>query len=121
MAMIRERAAVGSHTPFRLIYSVRDPTALLYGDELVRRERVGDGLEVRYVYTRTAPAGSGQPTGRINAALIASAGWPPEESPAMFACGPTGFVEAAADLLVHAGQNPGAIKTERFGPTGGKA
>jgi len=119
MAMIRERAAVGSHTPFRLIYSVRDPAALLYGDELARR--AGDGLEVRYVYTRTAPPGSGQPTGRINAALIASAGWPPEESPAMFACGPTGFVEAAADLLVRGGQNPGAIKTERFGPTGGKA
>jgi ferredoxin-NADP reductase len=39
----------------------------------------------------------------------------------MFACGPTGFVEAAADLLVRAGQNPGAIKPERFGPTGGKA
>jgi ferredoxin-NADP reductase len=121
MAMIRERAAVGSRTPFRMIYSVRDPSALLYGDELARRERAGDGLEVRYVYTRTAPPGSGQPTGRINAALIASAGWPPQESPAMFACGPTGFVEAAADLLVRGGQNPGAIKTERFGPTGGKA
>jgi ferredoxin-NADP reductase len=121
MAMIRERAAAGSHTPFKLIYSVRDPGARLYGDELAQRERAGDGLEVRYVYTRTAPPGSGQPTGRINAALIASAGWPPEESPAMFACGPTAFVEAAADLLVRAGQNPGAIKTERFGPTGGKA
>jgi ferredoxin-NADP reductase len=121
MAMIRERAAVGSHAPFRLIYSVRDPTAVLYGDELAQRERAGDGLEVRYVYTRTAPPGSSQPTGRINAPLIASAGWPPEESPAMFACGPTAFVEAAADLLVRAGQNPGAIKTERFGPTGGKA
>jgi ferredoxin-NADP reductase len=121
MAMIRERAAAGSRAPFKLIYSVRDPGALLYGDELALRERAGDGLEVRYVYTRTAPPGSGQPTGRINAALIASAGWPPEESPAVFACGPTGFVEAAADLLVRAGQNPGAIKTERFGPTGGKA
>ena len=121
MAMIRERAAAGSRTPFRLIYSVRDPGALLYADELARREKAGDGLEVRYVYTRTAPPGSGQPTGRINAALIASAGWPPERSPAMFACGPTGFVEAAADLLVRAGQDPGAIKTERFGPSGGQS
>jgi ferredoxin-NADP reductase len=120
MAMIRERAAAGSRAPFRLIYSVRDPGALLYGDELARREQAGDGLEVRYVYTRTAPPGSGLPTGRIGAGLIASAGWPPEKSPAVFVCGPTGFVEAAADLLVRAGHSPGAIKTERFGPSGGQ-
>jgi ferredoxin-NADP reductase len=120
MAMIRERVAAGSRTPFRLIYSVREPGALLYADELARQERAGDGLEVRYVYTRTAPPGSGQPTGRINAALIASAGWPPESSPAVFVCGPTGFVEAAANLLVRAGHAPGAIKTERFGPSGGQ-
>jgi len=120
MAMIRERAATGSHAPFKLIYSVRDPSALLYGDELARREGAGGGLEVRYVYTRTAPPGSTEPTGRINATTLASAGWPPDESPAVFVCGPTGFVEAVADLLVRAGHGPGAIKTERFGPSGGK-
>jgi ferredoxin-NADP reductase len=120
MAMIRERAAAGSRAPFKLIYSVRDPGALLYAGELAQRERAGDGLEVTYVYTRTAPPGSGQPTGRINATALASAGWPPEESPAVFVCGPTGFVEAVADLLVRAGHGTAAIKTERFGPSGGK-
>jgi ferredoxin-NADP reductase len=120
MAMIRERAVAGGHAPFRLIYSVRDPGALLYAGELARREQAGDGLEVRYVYTRTAPPGSSQPTGRINATTLASAGWPPDESPAVFVCGPTGFVEAVADLLVRAGHGAGAIKTERFGPSGGK-
>jgi len=120
MAMIRERAAAGSRAPFKLIYSVRDPGALLYAGELAQRERAGDGLEVTYVYTRTAPPGSGQPTGRISATTLASAGWPPEESPAVFVCGPTGFVEAVADLLVRTGHGAGAIKTERFGPSGGK-
>jgi ferredoxin-NADP reductase len=120
MAMIRERANAASHAPFKLIYSVRDPAALLYAGELERREQAGDGLEVTYVYTRTAPPGSSQPTGRINATTLASAGWPPEESPAVFVCGPTGFVEAVADLLVRAGHGAGAIKTERFGPSGGK-
>jgi ferredoxin-NADP reductase len=120
MAMIRERAAAGGRAPFKLIYSVRDPGALLYAGELAQRERAGDGLEVTYVYTRSAPPGSSQPTGRINAATLASAGWPPEESPAVFVCGPTGFVEAVADLLVRAGHGAGAIKTERFGPSGGK-
>ena len=120
MAMIRERAAAGRHAPFKLIYSIRDPGALLYAGELAQREQPGDGLEVTYVYTRTAPPGSGQPTGRLNATTLASAGWPPEESPAVFVCGPTGFVEAVADLLVRAGHGAGAIKTERFGPSGGK-
>jgi len=40
-------------------------------------------------------------------------------APAIFVCGPTGFVTAAADLLTAAGHDPGRIKTERFGPTGG--
>jgi ferredoxin-NADP reductase len=38
----------------------------------------------------------------------------------VFVCGPTGFVETAADLLVGAGHDPRAIKTERFGPSGGQ-
>ena len=38
----------------------------------------------------------------------------------MFVCGPTGFVETAADLLVDAGHDPRTIKTERFGPSGGQ-
>jgi ferredoxin-NADP reductase len=120
MAMIRERAAAGSRAPFKLIYSVRDPGAVLYAGELAQRERAGDGLEVRYVYTRTAPPGSADPPGRISATTLASAGWPPEDSPAVFVCGPTGFVEAVADLLVRAGHGAGAIKTERFGPSGGR-
>ncbi|HUY49217.1 MAG TPA: molybdopterin-dependent oxidoreductase [Streptosporangiaceae bacterium] len=49
----------------------------------------------------------------------ASAGWPPGTAPAVFACGPTGFVEAAANLLVDAGHDPRSIKTERLGPSGG--
>jgi ferredoxin-NADP reductase len=38
----------------------------------------------------------------------------------VFVCGPTGFVETVADLLVDAGHQPGKIKTERFGPSGGQ-
>ena len=35
-----------------------------------------------------------------------------------FVCGSNGFVEAASRLLLGAGYDPGAIRTERFGPTG---
>ena len=41
------------------------------------------------------------------------------EHPRVFVCGPTAFVERAADLLVGLGHQPAAIRTERFGPTGG--
>jgi ferredoxin-NADP reductase len=120
MAMIRTRAQARSQAPFRLIYSLRDPAAALYAGELAEREQTDGGLAVTYVYTRTAPAGSARPAGRISAEVIATAGFPPGESPAVFVCGPTGFVETAADLLIAAGYGPRTIKTERFGPSGGQ-
>jgi len=120
MAMIRARAQARSQAPFRLIYSLRDPAAALYAGELAEREQTDGGLAVTYVYTRTARAGSARPAGRISAEVIATAGFPPGESPAVFVCGPTGFVETAADLLIAAGYGPRTIKTERFGPSGGQ-
>jgi ferredoxin-NADP reductase len=93
MAMIRTRRQAGSRVPFRLVYSVREPDTLIFGEELARRVRDDHGLDVTIVYTRQA-------------------------SPACFVCGPTGFVETVADLLVAAGHDPAAVRTERFGPTG---
>jgi ferredoxin-NADP reductase len=111
MAMIRANT---NKVPVRLIYSVRSPADVLYGPELSERARVSP-LTLTYLYTRAAPAGT--PVGRINADTVAAAGWPPDSKPAVFVCGPTGFVEAAANLLVAAGHDPAAVKTERFGPT----
>ena len=54
--------------------------------------------------------------GRLSADVLAKTAFPPELSPAVFACGPSGFVEAASDLLVAAGYPAASIKTERFGP-----
>ncbi len=119
MSMIRTRATAGSHAPFRLIYSVRTPDAALYSAELQQRNAARDGLDVRYVYTRAAPTGSRARVGRLDPVVLAAGGWPAEAAPAIFACGPTGFVEAAATLLVNAGHDAAAIKTERFGPSGG--
>ncbi len=117
MAMVRARASVGSRVPFRLVYSVRDPATLIYGDELARRVRDDAGLDVTLVYTRETPDGWSRPPGRLDAALLASAGWPASFEPACFVCGPTSFVEAVADMLVEAGHDPARVRTERFGPT----
>jgi ferredoxin-NADP reductase len=118
MAMIRTRAMAGSRAPFRRVYSARDPGTALYRAELDGRAGAG-GLSVRYVYTRSAPAGWPQPAGRISADVL-TGGRAAQPGLAVFICGPTGFVEAAADLLVDAGYDPRAIKTERFGPSGGQ-
>ncbi|MFF4891123.1 ferredoxin reductase [Micromonospora chersina] len=118
MAMVRARRAAGSRAPFRLIYSVRTPDDVIYAEELRRRARDDQGLDVAYVYTRAAPEGwRGEPH-RIGLADVNSHGWPPDLEPLCYVCGPTGFVETVADLLVGLGHPTRRVKTERFGPTG---
>jgi ferredoxin-NADP reductase len=100
--------------PLRLIYSVRTPADAIYARELSERT-VASALDVTYLYTRAAPPGT--PVGRIGADVIAAAAWSPGDKPDIFVCGPSGFVDTAAGLLVAAGHDPVSIKTERFGPT----
>jgi ferredoxin-NADP reductase len=115
MAMIRARRATGSRTPFRLIYSVRAPEELYYADELRRPE---PGVDVTYVFTRKTPEDWPTPPGRLSVAEVNTGGWPPDFEPSCFVCGPTGFVEAVANILVALGHDPRRVKTERFGPSG---
>jgi ferredoxin-NADP reductase len=51
--------------------------------------------------------------------MVREVAWPKEQSPLVFVCGPTSFVESASELLVDFGYDPSWIKTERFGATGG--
>ena len=118
MAMVRARRAAGSRVPFRLIYSVRTYRDVYYADELRRRARDDFGLDVFYVYTREPPDGWPSPARRLGVADVNSNGWPPQLEPACFVCGPTGFVETVADILVGLGHDQRRVKTERFGPTG---
>jgi ferredoxin-NADP reductase len=118
MAMVRTRAASSSPAPMRLLYSTRAPDTVLYGDELRRLAERDFQLNLELVYTRRAPAGWEGPVGRLDAAQLATLAWPPAAAPACFVCGPTGFVEAIANLLIDQGYPRGRIKTERFGPSG---
>ncbi|MEU7943000.1 ferredoxin reductase [Microbispora bryophytorum] len=110
MAMIRARRAAGADTPFRLVYAVRSPEQLYYTDELLRPD---PGVSVSLAYTRRAPEGHPRPPGRLTAADLG-----PYDEADCYVCGPTGFVESAAALLVGLGHDPARIRTERFGPTG---
>jgi ferredoxin-NADP reductase len=118
MAMIRSRASAGSTAPFRMLYSVREPEAVLYRDELQALSDQDHPVSLTYAYTRVAPKGWPRPPGRIDAALIADTNWPSKCFPTCYVCGPTSFVESAAGLLTASGHNPDKIRTERFGPTG---
>jgi len=118
MSMIRSRASAGSTAPFRLLYSVREPRAVFYRDELQALSDKDRSLIVTYAYTRVAPIDSPRPPGRIDAALIANITWPSNLAPTCYVCGPTPFVESVAGFLSASGNSPNKIRTERFGPTG---
>lgn len=118
MAMIRSRSESGSSAPMRLLYSVRDPDLALYRDEIDNLGLHPSGVTVTVAYTRRPPAG-GPPPGRIEANRLKEATFSVKEEPTCYVCGPTGFVETIADLLVQAGHPPDRIRTERFGPSGG--
>jgi ferredoxin-NADP reductase len=116
--MIRSRALAGSSAPFRLLYSVREPGAVFYRDELRAFSNQDHSVIVTYAYTRVTPKDSPRPPGRIDATLIATGTWPSTLGPTSYVCGPTSFVENATDLLIAAGHGRENIRTERFGATG---
>jgi ferredoxin-NADP reductase len=117
MAMLRHRAANGSGVDTRLLVSARSLADVLYRDELERLAG-GDGFAAHQTLTREQPAAWTGFTGRVDAAMLEEVGPAPAEAPLIFVCGPTAFVERAADLLVELGHDPAAIRAERFGPTG---
>jgi ferredoxin-NADP reductase len=117
MAMLRARVSAGSTAPFRLLYSVREPGAVFYRDEL---QAISDqhSIGIAYAYTRATPNGWHRPAGRIDATLIENTTWRADLDATWYVCGPTSFVESATALVIAAGNNPDKIRTERFGPTG---
>ena len=117
MAMIRTRAAADDDTETRLLYSTRSQDDVIYRDELERLS--GNGLTVVHTLTDSQPPGWTSYARRVDAGMLAEVTPAPANRPRFYACGPTPFVEAVAESLVQLGHDPRAIKTERFGPTGG--
>jgi len=98
----------------RLLLSARRLHDVIYRDELAALADVGISIAL----TREQPDGWQGFGRRIDAEMLEAVGPPPAAAPRVFVCGPTGFVEQAADLLVARGHDPAAIRAERFGPTG---
>jgi ferredoxin-NADP reductase len=100
-----------------LLYSSRSPDDVIYRDEL--EQLSGNGLTVVHTLTDSQPPGWTSYARRVDAEMLAEVGPGPAEQPLFYTCGPTPFVEAVAEALVRLGHETRAIKTERFGPTGG--
>ena len=115
-AILRQREHSGSDVPVKLLYSARTLPDLIYRDEL---DGYRDGVETTYTLTREQPAGWTGYTRRVDRALLAEMAWPAGKNPLAYVCGPTSFVETVAGGLVALGYEPGRVKTERFGGTGG--
>lgn len=119
MAMLRARIAARSAIPVRLLVSARSIDEVIYRTELESIASANSGVEIRWTLTRTQPSGWAGYDRRVDRAMLAEIAWPVDQQPRSFACGPTGFVETVASALVDLGHEPGNIRTERFGPTGG--
>jgi ferredoxin-NADP reductase len=118
MAMARHRAAHASQVDARLLISARSPEDVFYRDELEALVQDG-GLAVHYTFTRHTPADWAGFARRVDGEMLWTVGPTPSQRPRIYVCGPTAFVERADDLLVELGHDPSAIRSERFGPTGG--
>ena len=127
MAMLRHRdvalrraGALARHqVPTRLLYSSRRWDEVIYRDELATLAEQDPTLEVTHTLTREQPSGWTGFKRRIDRAMLEQVAWPAREQPRVFVCGPTPLVESVANTLVELGHQPGRVKTERFGPTGG--
>ncbi len=119
MAMLRHRVAAGSDVSVRLLLSSRTWEQIIFRDEL---ERLGseDGIQVIHTLTGSQPPSWQGYSRRIDREMLAEVAWPVSDAGPQFVCGPTGLVEAAATALTQLGHEPARIKTERFGPTGGR-
>lgn len=120
-AMLRHhaKAAVAGEpsVPVRLLYAARALGDVLYREELARLARRAE-VDVVLTLTREAPSDWTGYRRRIDRVMLEAIGWPPSDRPWVYVCGPTGFVESVATMLVDIGHDPARVHTERFGPTG---
>jgi len=119
MAMLRHREFHKAPVPTGLLYSSRSLEDVIYREELDAMARRDPNLHVFHTLTRKQPDGWVGHRGRIDKYMLVGALVPLVSKPNIFVCGATSFVEHVSSVLVQLGHDAFAIKTERFGPTGG--
>src|SRR4051812_4257450 len=105
MAMPRPPPPRHSTIAPRLLVSARSPNDLLYHHELATLATTSE-LTVDTTFTREPPPRWAGFARRVDAEMLIAVGPAPRRRPRIFVCGPTAFVERAADLLVGLGHQP---------------
>lgn len=119
MSMLRHRRAIGSSVRTALIYSARTAINVIYQGELENFDSQDEELESIITLTREDDEGWTGERGRVSTGLIDRAlTFLGTTDAKVYACGPDGFVEAAAALALAARVPFQSIRTERFGPSG---
>jgi ferredoxin-NADP reductase len=116
MAMLRQRVVSGATTPFHLIYVARTPDHIFYTNELHTIGQSDNGVTIDRLYSRSGLPDDSRTPGRLTLEDVPAPG---AGSTRAYVCGSNGFVEHAAQLLEARGHQSSAIRTERFGPSGG--
>jgi ferredoxin-NADP reductase len=106
VSMLRTAHRLGRSELLRVVAVGRSPEMLPYADELGRA-----GAQLAYTRHETADRPAGAPTTAELTPLLDGV----ERS---YVCGSARFASYAETLLLDCGVEPGAIRVERFGPTG---
>ena len=118
MCMLRHRRLSGNPVPAALLYSCRTRADIIYHAELAAIARDDPRFALRVTLTRERPAAWSGAVGRIELSMVKALVEQLGGTADCFVCGRDAFVEAAADLLMRAGQPGALIRTERFGASG---
>ena len=121
-SILAHRESVSPGTPALLLYSARSEADIIYRDWLDSLDLGLSNVSVRYSLTRRHPAGWSGYVRRVDPKMLDDclrelAAHSAQPTPLCYVCGPTGFVEAAADALLEVGVPESCVRTERFGPT----
>ncbi|MSQ09216.1 MAG: oxidoreductase [Dehalococcoidia bacterium] len=124
MSMLRHRTAMmvkqggAPPPPALLLYSSRSSEDIIYRGELDLMASGDGSFQLFNTLTRHQPSGWKDYARRLDRHMVADCIGRLGTPRLTFICGPTGFVEAAAEAAVEAGAAPASVRTERFGPSG---
>ena len=130
-SILAHRNHAAPDLPALLLYSTRSPADIIYQQWLdVYQNPAAENarpspVSIHYTFTRRPPPNWTGYARRVDPAMLAAClsqlqrmPGADASTPLCYICGPTGFVETAADALLTIGIPQSAIRTERFGPTG---
>jgi phytoene dehydrogenase-like protein/ferredoxin-NADP reductase len=113
-SIIREAAEKDTALSMHLIYGSKDPSDIIFGDELKGLEKKIKGLKVDYVISEP-PEGFGGVCGLLDAAMISELVGS-VEGKTFYLCGPAQMYILCEDALVSLGVPARRIRREAYGP-----